>query len=311
MPPARSPSGSAFAGAGTTFVLLATLGFAAASTLTTLAIAQQLSLYNVLTWRYVLGSVVMVTYVGSRSHRRMPWPVAARFMLVGGGGQALFVGMALSSLQYVSVATLAFLFFTYPSWMTLVQAVRGVEPITARRVGGLLLSFGGIVVMVAGPTFAANGGSSTFALDGPALHGAALALGAAVIYGLYIPLMGWMQQSHAVSVTRAYGTIGAAICFLMLAASNRSFTTAMSPTAWGAILALTLFSTVLPSLFFLMGLIRLGPVRTASLSTVEPLLTALLGAVVLHQPLTAPVIGGGALIVAASVVLQFRRERVA
>ena len=81
--------------------------------------------------------------------------------------------------------------------------------------------------------------------------------------------------------------------------------------AWGAILALTLFSTVLPSVFFLKGLMRLGPVRTAIVSSVEPFLTAVLGAVVLAQPMTTSVMSGGAMIVSAVVLLQYRRERVA
>jgi drug/metabolite transporter (DMT)-like permease len=97
----------------------------------------------------------------------------------------------------------------------------------------------------------------------------------------------------------------------MLAVGDRSFTISLSTTAWEAIGALTLFSTVLPSVFFLMGLMRLGPVRTAIVSTVEPFLTAILGALVLHQPVTPRLLAGGAMIVAAVVLLQFRRERVA
>jgi len=75
--------------------------------------------------------------------------------------------------------------------------------------------------------------------------------------------------------------------------------------------ALVLFSTVLPSVFFLMGLMRLGPVRTAIVSTVEPFLTAVIGAVVLSQPMSPRILAGGAMIVGAVVLLQFRRERVA
>jgi len=90
-----------------------------------------------------------------------------------------------------------------------------------------------------------------------------------------------------------------------------SLTATMSATAWEAILALTLFSTVLPALFFLMGLMRLGAVRTAIVSTVEPFLTAVLGAVVLRQALSAHLLIGGSMIVAAVALLKFRRERVA
>ena len=296
----RADAPPAELGAGTAFTLLAALGFAAVSTLTTIALGEHVSLYNILTWRYLLGAVVMTLFVGTQRYPRMPWPEAARFIIVGGGGQALLIGMVLSSLQYISVATLGFLFYTYPAWVTLVQAVRGAERLTARRAIALALSFGGIVVIASA--------SSVGAIP---WRGFALALGGAMIYGVYIPIIQWMQKSHPVAVTSAYGKIGSAICFLVLAAATQTFRYTMSPTAWSAILALTLFSTVLPSVFFLMGLMRLGPVRTAIVSTVEPFLTALLGAVVLRQALTMNVVAGGVMIVAAVLVLQVRRERVA
>ena len=145
------------AGAGTLFTLLAALGFAAVSTLTSIATGQGVSLPVVLMWRYVIGAVVMVTFVATRNYPRMPWREAVRFIVLGGGGQALLVGMALSSLRYITVATLAFLFYTYPAWVTLVQTVRGAEKLTLRRLAALALSFGGIVVIVGTPLSAGSG----------------------------------------------------------------------------------------------------------------------------------------------------------
>jgi drug/metabolite transporter (DMT)-like permease len=291
-------------GIGTVYTLLAACGFAAVSTLSSIATGAGVALMVVLMWRYVIGAVVMVTYVSTQNFPRMPWRETVRFIILGGGGQALLVALALSSVPYLGVATTAFLFYTYPAWVTLVQTIRGAERLTWRRVIALALSFGGIVVIVGAP-FA--GGAPT-AL--PAT-GIALALGAAAVYGMYIPLMQWMQKSHPVSVTSAYAKIGSAFCFLMLALKDQTLTANMSSTAWMAIVALALFSTVLPSVFFLMGLMRLGPVRTAIVSTVEPFLTAVLGAVVLRQAVTMNALAGGAMIVAAVVVLQFRRVRVA
>jgi drug/metabolite transporter (DMT)-like permease len=148
-------------------------------------------------------------------------------------------------------------------------------------------------------------------MGGGALRGVGLALGAAVLYGLLIPAMQWMQKDWPIAVTSAYSKIGAALCFLALSTGNQTFQFALSAPAWAAVIALTLWSTVLPSIFFLMGLMRLGPVRTAIISTVEPFLTALLGAVVLGQPLTVRTLAGGVAIVAAVIVLQVRRSRVA
>jgi drug/metabolite transporter (DMT)-like permease len=287
-------------GTGTAYTLLAALGFAAVSTLTSIALAEHVSLFTILTWRYTLGSVVMVTYVATQRFPRMRWNESFKFIIIGGGGQALLVGLALSSLQYITAATLGFLFYTYPAWVTLVQAVRGAEKVTPRRAIALALSFGGIAVIVGAP------GAQSLPWKG-----VALAIGAAMIYGIYIPIMRVLQKEYPVTLTSAYGKIGSAICFLLLAATDQSFVYSMSGSAWGAIVALTLFSTVMPSIFFMMGLIRLGPVRTAIVSTIEPFLTAVLGAVVLKQAVTLNTAAGGAMIVAAVVVLQMKRDRVA
>lgn len=285
---------------GTLFTLLAALGFAAVSILTSLATAAGLTLATVLAWRYTLSAVLLTTWVGTHDYKRIPPWEMLRFIIVGGGGQALLVYLALSSLAYIPVATLAFLFYTYPAWVALVQAVRGAEALDARRVAALTLSFIGIGIMVGMP--------DAETID---WRGVALALSAAMIYGAYIPIMRALQKDHPVAPPSAYSKIGAALVFLILSVSDQSFTWRMDGEIWLVILALTVFSTVLPSVFFLMGLIRLGPVRTAIVSTVEPFLTAMLGVIVLRQRLTVPTLVGGALIVGAVVLLQFRRDRVA
>ena len=306
----RGATGGA-SSAGTAYTLLAALGFAAVSTLTALALAEGLSLPVVLMWRYVLAATVMVTFVVLRRYPRMRWSEAVRFVVIGGGGQALFVGLALSSLRYVSNATLAFLFYTYPAWVTIVQALRGAERITRRRALALGMSFAGIAVIVLAPVLAASSKAASVSFNLPAWQGVALALAAALTYGIYIPTMQTLQKQHPVPVTSAYAKLGSAVCFLFLAVADRSITASLTPAAWTAIAALALVSTVLPSVLFLMGLMRLGPVRTAIISTVEPFLTALLAAIVLRQAITAPVLVGGAMIVGAVLLLRAPRTRVA
>lgn len=299
MPPTTPRTDTSQLAPGTLFTLLAALGFAAVSILTSLATAAGITLATVLAWRYVLSAVLLTTWVGTHDYKRIPPWEMLRFMVIGGGGQALLVYLALSSLAYIPVATLAFLFYTYPAWVALVQAVRGAEALDARRVAALTLSFIGIGVMVGMP--------DAETID---WRGVALALSAAMIYGAYIPVMRVLQKDHPVAPPSAYSKIGAALVFLILSVSDQSFTWRIDGETWLVIGALTVFSTVLPSVFFLMGLIRLGPVRTAIVSTVEPFLTAMLGVLVLRQRLTVPTLLGGALIVGAVVLLQFRRDRV-
>src|SRR5690606_1928986 len=103
-----------------------------------------------------------------------------RFVTIGGFGQALLVYLALSSLAYIPAATLAFLFYTYPAWVALVQSVRGAERLDLRRAAALALSFAGIVVMVGLP--GGTGASGAPAADGEQWRGVALALAAAMVY---------------------------------------------------------------------------------------------------------------------------------
>ena len=297
--PAVRPDAAAI-GQGTFYTLLAAAGFAAVSILTSLATATGLSLATVLAWRYTLAAVVLVGWVGTHAYKRIPPREMIRFVAIGGFGQALLVYLALSSLRFIPAATLAFLFYTYPAWVALVQAVRGAERLDLRRAAALALSFAGIGVMVGMP-----------GAGGADWRGVALALSAAMVYGAFIPVMRVLQKDHPVAPTSAYSKIGAALAFLVLSVSDQSFTYQLAPATWGVLIALTLFSTVLPSVFFMMGLIRLGPVRTAIVSTVEPFITAILGVLVLSQSLTLPMMLGGALIVGAVVVLQFKRDRVA
>lgn len=285
---------------GTLFTLLAATGFAAVSILTAKATATGLTLATVLAWRYVLAAVVLTVYVGTQNYKRIPAKEMMQFVTIGGFGQALLVYLALSSLKYIPAATLAFLFYTYPAWVALTQTVRGAEKLDLRRATALALSFGGIGVMVGMPGAAS--------VD---WRGVALALGAAMIYGVFIPVMRALQKDHPVAPTSAYAKIGAALAFLVLSAADQSFTYRLTPEAWMTIGALAVFCTVLPSVFFTMGLIRLGPVRTAIVSTVEPFLTGVLAIIVLGQALTVPTVLGGALIIGAVLVLQFKRERVA
>ena len=287
-------------GAGTMYTILAAAGFAAVSIFTSMATTAGLSLATVLAWRYTLAAIALVGWVGARNYERIRPNEMMRLVGLGGFGQALLVYVALSSLAYIPAATLGFLFYTYPAWVAIFQAARGAEKLDARRALALSLSFAGIGIMIGMP-----GGA---ALD---WRGIALALGAAAIYGAYIPMMRFLAKDHPVAPVSAYTKIGSALAFLVLAVGDKSFTYRFDMPTWWVLIALTIFSTVLPGVFFLMGLVRLGPVRTAIVSTIEPFLTALLGVVVLSQPLTLPTVLGGLLIIVAVVMLQFRRDRVA
>ncbi len=68
-------------------------------------------------------------------------------------------------------------------------------------------------------------------------------------------------------------------------------------------LGLALVATVVAVVAFFAGLERIGPTETSSLSTVEPAVTVVLAAAVLGETVSALQVAGGALILAAVVLL--------
>jgi drug/metabolite transporter (DMT)-like permease len=73
------------------------------------------------------------------------------------------------------------------------------------------------------------------------------------------------------------------------------------------VLALSLLCTALPITLFLMGIRHVGAGRAAVYSTIEPLVTVALAALVLHERVAPLQYAGGALILAA--ILWLRAER--
>jgi drug/metabolite transporter (DMT)-like permease len=269
--------------------------------------APGVALEAVLTWRYVLAGVVLAPLARAAGRRAAAdvHPLAGadrlRALAVGGGGQAAVAFLSISAVRFIPVATVGFLFYTFPAWVTLFAALRGTERMDGTKLGALALSLGGIACTVGVP--AAGGGSAG---GGPAWPGVALALAGAVVYALYIPYLGRLQARAGPAGAAAWVCAGAAAILGVGAAARGTLTAALGPAAWGAVAVLALVCTVLAFLAFMRGLGRLGPVRTAIVSTVEPFFTAVLGALVLGQAFGPATLAGGALIAAAVLLLQRR-----
>ena len=279
----------------TLLVVVAACCFGSISILTVLSRAQGAALVSILFWRYLIGSAGLFAVSGAPAVR-LPRARLLPILLLGGAGQAIVTGTSLGSLEYIPAATLGFLFYTYPAWITVIAAVRGVEPLTPLRAIALVLSLTGIVLMIGNP----------FAGHLP-IVGLALALTSALVYALYIPLLNRLGAGVTPAVTSAWLTLGTAIILGAFGiASGQLEAVSLTARAWAFIAILAIACTVVAFIVFLRGLATLGPVRTAIISTVEPFWTAILGAVVLAQPLTKGVLAGGACIAVAVALLQWK-----
>lgn len=278
---------------GTILILISAACFGTTLIFTQRALDAGATLPAILVYRYVLGTVLLCIVAGGIG------PVLAitdrrwRLLVVGGLAQAAIAALSVASLQFISAPSVAFLFYTYPTWVAVLAIVRRTERVDARNVAALVLSLAGIVTIVGNPL--------ATQLDP---RGIALALAAAVIYAVMIPWLGAMQAGLKPAAALTWIACGAAICFVIgaLALHTPLYPPSSALLINGA--ALAVIPTAIAFVVFLKGLAELGPVRTSIVSTVEPFWVALLAGLVLGQHVGLRTWVGGAMIAAAMIVLQ-------
>jgi len=286
-------------------VALSACCFGSIAPLTVLATANGAPLPSIQLWRYLTTALLLGAAAWHERRRRTlaappraPWQMLD-LTLLGGGAQFAVAALTLSALRYLPAATVGFLFYTFPVWVTLWSAVRGIDRLTPLRVAALAGALGGITLMVGAP------GASAMSPTG-----ILLALAAAVVYALYIPLMGVRQRGlPALGVSHAVA-LGGTIWFLVWSISTGALGTL--PSLRELLLSITMGVLTTFAFFgFLTGLAGLGPVRAAITSTVEPLWTVLLGVVLLEQTLGVGTLIGGAGVLLAVILLTVRPGRIA
>lgn len=282
--------------AGATLSLIgAAFGFSTIAIFTTLLTKAGTSLLSAMVGRYVFASLVLIPVAGGIGAIRLPRDRVLQLAGIGGLGQALIAFLSLSALAYIPAAMLVFLFYTFPAWVALRAAILRTERLSGTRLFSLFLSFAGVAIMVGWP-------------GAEAVHplGAGLALTAAVVYALFIPLIDRLRAGVGAVVATAWVAIGAMVIFLVAALVTGNFLLPTAPISWIYMIGLGTISTALAFTLFLHGLQVVGPVSAAIITTAEPFFVATLAALVLGQPITLQTVIGGSLIAIAVLILQRR-----
>ncbi len=254
---------------------------------------------SILFLRFSLSAGIMAAILIARHE---PVPRGSTLRLLVAMGAIGYVGQSfayLTALKYASSGLVALLLYLYPVFVALLAVLLLHEQFTLLKGTAL-----GIALVGTALTVDPAGGQAL---------GALLAIVGATIYSVYI-IVG-TQVMKRVSVIQSsvviFAAAGAAFGTLMLLNGPQLPAT---NTGWIAILAIVIVATVLPVTAFLAGLERIGPTNAALLSTLEPVVTVILGAVWLNETLRPATLIGGGLILFAVVLLtrsELRRQTAA
>jgi drug/metabolite transporter (DMT)-like permease len=217
----------------------------------------------------------------------------AMFFLVGHGG--LFWAE-----RRVASGPAALMIATEHVWVLLAGSLLGVLRPARRAWAGVAVGLAGVGMLVgSGPGGVDPAGAAVLLLSA-----AAWGLGTLYFTGPRKPA----SQAYAAGVPLLGGGV------LLLAASAAAGEgsgfrlSQVTPAAAGALLYLVLFGSVVAFTAYTWLVEREGPARALSFTYVNPLVAVLLGAAVLHEPLTPRIaLAAGAIVVAVALVITGTR----
>jgi drug/metabolite transporter (DMT)-like permease len=282
---------------GVFLCLASAAAFGALAIFGKLAYGAGVGIVTLLFVRFALAAPALwLGVVAQRRPRAVGGAAAAATALgLGAIGYATQAGLFFAALQRMDASLLSLLLYTYPAFVTLAAIGLGRETASRRRLGALLVASGGVALVLVGA-----GGSGFDWL------GAAMGLGAALAYTAYILVsdrVGRRQDPLALSALIA---TGAALTFGVAGAASGALDFGFEAEGWLWLGLLAAISTVGAVTLFFAGLRRVGPSNAAILSTLEPPVTTLLAFLAFGEALTALQLAGGALVLAAVVVLAPR-----
>jgi drug/metabolite transporter (DMT)-like permease len=301
----RRPSSTTL---GALLIVIAAVGFGTLGPMTRYADEAGVSSLALATWRAAVGAIVVLIFLAAQSLARRPswrrWrelPVRDRIVMASAAATNAGLNFAaFIAFLRIGIALTLLIFYVYPAFVALASVIWFGERLDRLRWAALAMSMAGVVLVVVGA-------GELGALDAV---GIGLALGAALAQTYYALAANHWFRAVPGAQAAASTMGGAAIIYLAAAVLFGQFAVMAEPLASGAALWPVLVAGVvgagLPTVWFIGGIRLLGAPRATILATLEPVVGVGLAAILFAAVPTPIQLVGGALIIAAGIVLQLR-----
>jgi drug/metabolite transporter (DMT)-like permease len=254
--------------------------------------------------RFGLAALVFAAVLlwtgGWRALRGLSRRVVLTGLALGAAGYSLQSGLYFAAIGRLDVSLVALLLYTYPAFVTIAALALGRLAPSPRIGAALALASAGLVLVLVA--------AGTGAFD---VAGALMAIGASLTYTTYILVSDGIVGDVDPSALALLVLTGATVSFSVAGLATGSIDFALPADAWLWLVLIALVSTVVAVSAFFAGLRRVGPSEAAILSTFEPPVTVALAFAVLGERLSVVQLAGGALVLAAVVLLQLPARRAA
>jgi drug/metabolite transporter (DMT)-like permease len=210
-------------------------------------------------------------------------------------GYAVEATLFFSALEHGTAAAVTLLFYTYPVFVTFLSWAAGADRLGPLTLLGLVLAVGGASIVAA-----TGGGLSIQAA------GLGLALASALTYSTYLVGTDRVIRRTSSLTTATWVSAGASLGLFAFAALTGKGTLPSGGEEWWPVLGMGV-ATAGAFVCLMEGIRRIGAVRTAIISAMEPLAAAGLAVPFLGESVTGGIAFGGTLILGGAIAASLAR----
>ncbi len=251
--------------------------------------------------RYSLASVVLLSLLRWREGTiRLPRRDLVRLAILGVIGYGFYQILWTTALQTVSAGDSALLIATTPVITGLVAAVVGTDTLTPTKLGGGLVAFVGVAIVI--------GGGVGFTVTG-SLVGDLMTLGAAVCWAIYTSFGARFLVRLSALRTTAWAVAFGTLFVIPLGLFQLRGMSDPGPAivgAAGAIVYAGVLAAGISNVVVFRAIRLLGPTRVTAFQFFIPAVTVVLAAIILDEPIRAAQIVGGVVIVVGVLLTRSR-----
>ena len=253
------------------------------------------SVYNMLFWRFLLTTLAFLIILIPAQNVKFE----GRQILYAFGG-SFFYGVCAAlyfvASEYIGTGLAMVIFFTYPTIVALLNWFFHRYKITLFYYVSFVLTAVGIFLL-------SDREQITFDL-----YGILLAFLAGISYSFYMLITKKQAQNLNPILSSFVISIGNSVLFLALALFDHSFFVPTAPLIWANIFGVSVIATVFPLFLLLISLKYINSTKASIVSVLEPVVTVIIGVVLLSESLSWVQIVGIVIILAGTLSIQFDKN---
>ena len=253
------------------------------------------SVYNMLFWRFVVGSIVVALFLLPQCKTIFKKPrELAKVLLYGISFYSITAILYFIACKYISTGLAMVTFFTYPVMVILLNKFLYKSEIPKTYYGAVGLILFGMLFL---------GGNHELAFD---FLGLFLGVASALTYACY--LIASKNSTVSPLVSTLMVSIGSALTCLVAAVIDNSFFVPHDLNSWMNIIAVGTLCTALPILLLLRALQYISSEKASLLSVLEPVFVLIFGMILLEETVTSLQMVGVIIVLLGALLTLFGKR---